>query len=409
MEDNYNSTNQTVELTTDEGCLSPVVSTAGKVAKITAYILILVVAVSGNILTLHVVRKTKHLQSKVNFLIINMAASDLFIPFFVFPKKIADILLDTEGKWLLTGLAGEVSCKLFSFVQDVATAVSIQTVVLIAVERLVAVVFPLRVKMFTSRLRVALIVSTWILGAALHAPYFYTFKLIDFGTEVDCVPSWEPAFEEPKTGKIYITFLFVFLNLIPFSLLSFVYIVIVWTLAKERNSLKGATHGGVRVHGRMNKNVLKMALTIVGAFAVCWAPVNVHAFILIFVWNWEAPRCELASFRFAAVFLAYANTAVNPCVYFAFVEHFRRSLRKAITESILHSSLWGVGSRLNARRETFDLTSISGDRPSDVESKSVEGVLVLSSRSLSHSRIADEVFWLPRPRKFKMRECFPFN
>ena len=393
MVDNFNSSNQTGESMVNVGCVPHVATTAEKIGKIIAYILIFVVAFSGNLLVLYVVRKSKHVQRSVNFLILNMVVSDLFIPVFVIPRKIVEIITDAETKWLLTGLAGQISCKAVLFIQDLATAVSLQTVVLIAFERLVAVVFPLRVKMVTSRFRVALIVSTWIVGAAIHAPYFYIFRVIDYGIAgAYCVPSWEPVFEEPKTSKIYVTFLVIFLILIPFTLLSLAYTVIIWTLVRERNSLRHAARGGA-FRDKMNRNVLKMALTIVAVFAICWAPLNIYNFIVIFVWNYNAPSCALTSFRFAAVFLAYTNTAINPCVYFAFVEHYRRTLRIAITGSILHTSIRSAGSRLNARRETFDLTSISGDKACSSETKATE-IRMVSSRRLryeSQATIAEEV------------------
>ena len=393
MISSYNFSNQTTELSTNEGCLPHVATTAEKVGKVTAYIVILVVAMSGNTLVVYVVCKTKHVQRNVNFLILNMVASDLFVPLFVFPRKIAEVIIGAEMKWLLTGLAGKISCKAITFVQDLATAVSVQTVVLIGIERLVAVVFPLRVKMVTSRVRVALIASTWIIGAAVHAPYFYIFKLVEDGTEVYCVPTWGPAFEEPRSSKIYATFLNVFFILIPFTLLAVIYTVIVFTLVREKSALKHAIRGGM-IRDKMNRNVLKMALTIVAMFAICWAPFNIYMFVLIFVWNLQPPPCVLTSFQFTAIYLAYANTAINPCVYFAFVKQYRRSLRNFLNGSMLHTSVRSVGIRLNARRETtFEMTSLSGDKPHNSVSKAT-GILVVSSRRLrceSQATIAEDV------------------
>lgn len=392
MDNNYNSSNQTVDLTTNGECSPHIATTAEKVGKLTAYIVILVIAMLGNILVIYVVCKTKHFQRNVNFLILNMVASDLFIPVFVFPRKIAEIIIDDELKWMLTGLAGQISCKAVLFIQDTATAVSIQTLVLIAFERLIAVVFPLHVKLLTSRVRVALIASTWIIGGAVHAPYFYIFKVFEYGTEAYCYPTWGPAFEEPKTSKIYGTFLCVFLILTPFALLAVIYTIIVCTLVRERNALKHAIRGGV-IRDKMNRNVLKMAVTIVGGFAICWAPFNIYMFILIFVWNWEAPVCVLTNFRFSAEFLAYANTAINPCVYFAFVEDYRRSLRNVLTGSILHTSIRGAGNSLTVRRETFELSTISSEKMCNSE-PAVGGILVVSSKRLrceSQATIAEEV------------------
>ena len=160
MEKSYNISNHTDEFMARQGCSPHVVTTEEKVGKVSAYIVLLLTALLGNIIVISVVLKSKREQRNVNFLILNMAASDLFVPVFVCPRKIVAILVDAESKWLLTGLAGQISCKAIFFVQDVATAVSIQTLVLIALERFIAVVFPLRISMLTSRMRVALIVLT---------------------------------------------------------------------------------------------------------------------------------------------------------------------------------------------------------------------------------------------------------
>lgn len=382
MFDNSNASNQTVDLMADDACPPHFTTTAERVGKLIAYIVIFVISFSGNTLIIYVIRKSKNLQRNVNYLILNMAVSDLFTPVIVVPRKIVQVILDiNEVGWLIPGLAGEITCKLVHFVQDVAVAVSILTLVLIALERFVAVAFPLRAKMITSRLRGTLIMLTWIVGAALHAPHLYIFKLVEFDSEAYCITSWEPAFEEPSTGKFYATFLCITLIIIPFALLAAIYTIIVLTLIRQRNTLRDAVRGGV-IRDKMNRNVLKMAVTIVIVFAICWAPLNIFIFVLIFVWNWEAPLCALGAFPFIAEFFAHANTAINPCVYFGFVENYRRSLRSVLTGSFLHTSVREAGSRLNVRRETFELTTISRDRASSSDTKAA-GVLMVSSKRLN--------------------------
>ncbi|XP_068718980.1 pyroglutamylated RF-amide peptide receptor-like [Montipora capricornis] len=370
-----NFSNQTTE------CVSYVSTKAERNIKLTAYVLVLLIALTGNILVLYVISQTKHVQRNVNFLIVNMVVSDLVIPVFVLPRHIAEILLDAETQWILTGLAGKISCKVFTLLQDASMAVSVQTVVLIGCERLVAVVFPLRVKMITARLRMSLIASTWIVSAAVFAPYLYVFKLT---SSSECIQSWAPAFEEPKTSKIYTTFLCVFLMIIPFSLMSVIYAVIVWTLVREKQFLKHVTQGAV-YRDKLNRNVLRMALTVMTMFVICWAPSNVFIFIVIFVWNYEVPVCEqnLERFRFAAVFLSYANSAVNPCIYFAFVKHYRRCIGTAVRNSFLRMSIQSAGKRFTFRRETFELTSLSGDKQYNSESNcNVAEIQLVSSKRL---------------------------
>ena len=379
---NSNASNQTVDsMTGDDGCPAHFATTAERVGKLIAYIIVFVISMTGNTLIIYVARKNKNIQRNVSYLILNMAISDLFTPVFVIPTKIVQIILDVnESRWLISGLGGEITCKLLHFLLDITLPVSTLTLVLIALERFVAVVFPLRAKRITSRLRVALILSTWIISAALHGPYFYIFKIVQYDSESYCIPSWEPAFEEPATGKFYATFLCVALIIIPFTLLAGIYTIIVLTLVKQRNALREAVRGGV-LRDKMNRNVLKMAVTIVVVFAICWGPVNIYYFVLIFVWNWQAPRCVLPAFPFIANFLAHSNSAINPFVYFGFVENYRRSLRNAINGSFLQTSFREAENRLNFRRDTFELTTIGRQRAPTLGTKA-DGILMISSKRL---------------------------
>ena len=383
MFDNNNTSNQTVDsMASDDECPAYFTTTAERVSKLIAYITIFVISMTGNILIIYVVRKTKNVQRNVNYLILNMAVSDLFIPAFVIPTKIVQIILDIDGnRWLITGLGGEITCKLVHFVLDITLPVSILTLVLIALERFVAVVFPLRAKRITSRLRVALILSTWIISIAVNGPYFYTFKINEYDSEAYCIPSWEPAFEEPSTSKFYATFLCVVIVIIPFTLMAVIYTIIVLTLVRKRKALRDAVRGGV-IRDKMNRNVLKMAVTIVVVFAICWGPANIYIFILIFVWNWQVSPCALLAFSFISQFFAHANSAINPLIYFGFVENYRRSLRNAINGSILRTSFQDAENRLNHRRDTFELTTISRQRVPSLETKPA-GIVMTASKRLS--------------------------
>ena len=67
-----------------------------------------------------------------------------------------------------------------------------------------------------------------------------------------------------------------------------------------------------------------MAVAIVFAFAVCWAPFNVQQFILLFAPE-KIPQCSLVySVYFeAALVLAVAYCIVNPIICFIFVRNYR--------------------------------------------------------------------------------------
>ena len=88
------------------------------------------------------------LWKPINLLLANMAMSDLLYPTFLFPVLLADLHV---GSWLIGGTLGQALCKLHVFLADCSVLVSIQSLVLIAVDRFGALVVPLRSPVVTRR------------------------------------------------------------------------------------------------------------------------------------------------------------------------------------------------------------------------------------------------------------------
>ena len=149
-------------------------TTAEKIGKTFSFALVLVISLAGNSLIGIIVYKTKTMRKPINFLIVNMAMSDLLFPVFTFPN------VRTRIK---SGLLGQALCKLAFFLPSVSLAVSIQSLVLIAVDRLGAVVFPLRSPLIGSKL---FILGTWIVAMATFSPYLSASKLVDYPGGVAC-------------------------------------------------------------------------------------------------------------------------------------------------------------------------------------------------------------------------------
>ena len=99
MSANVNTTTNGTELS---GCnYNP---TVGKIGKTFAYCLISVVSLAGNILIGIIVYKMKPLRKPINFLIVNMAMSDVLFPIFLIPPAVARL---DAGSWLISGPLGQ--------------------------------------------------------------------------------------------------------------------------------------------------------------------------------------------------------------------------------------------------------------------------------------------------------------
>ena len=151
--------------------------TAAKIGKTLALCLLFVVSLTANSLIGLIVYKTKTMRKPINFLIVNMAMSDLLYPIFLFPWVMTEV---NVGSWLISGPLGQALCKLAPFLTYVSSAVSIQSLVLIAVDRFGAVVFPLRSPVISTKLCRFFIPATWIVAVAIMSTYLFALKLAEY-------------------------------------------------------------------------------------------------------------------------------------------------------------------------------------------------------------------------------------
>ena len=159
MSENFNTT---INETQPSSCSSN--PTAEKIGKTIAYCLLFIVSLAGNTVIGIIVYKTKTMRKPINFFIVNMAMSDLLFPIFVIPPLI--LMLYTDS-WPIGGSLGQASCKFKTFLPYVSTAVSFQSLVLIAGDRFGAVVFPLRSPLISSKLCPFFILATWVVAIAV--------------------------------------------------------------------------------------------------------------------------------------------------------------------------------------------------------------------------------------------------
>ena len=66
-------------------CFNP---TARRIGETFAYCLLFLVSLVGNTFIAIIVFKTKTLRKPINFLIVNMAMSDMLVPIFLFPREL---------------------------------------------------------------------------------------------------------------------------------------------------------------------------------------------------------------------------------------------------------------------------------------------------------------------------------
>ena len=173
-----------------------------KIGLTIGYSLILVLSLAGNSAIGVIFYKTPSLQRQpINHLIVNMAMSDLVFPLITVPWFLVRFYTSPVDHWLIGGPFGQAFCKLIVYVPEVSYGVSCQSLVLIAVDRFVAVVFPLRSTVSSCKLFPFVITATWIIALAFYSPWLNSAKVVEVKRRSVCsvidisdeIKSWQIA------------------------------------------------------------------------------------------------------------------------------------------------------------------------------------------------------------------------
>ena len=309
--------NTTMNGTQPSNCSSN--PTAEKIGQTVAYCLIFLVSLAGNTVIGIIVYKTKTMRKPINFLVLNMAMSDLLFPIFLFPWDIQRLYTHS---WLIGGPFGQALCKLVYFLSGVSSAVSIQSLVLIAVDRFGAVVYPLRSPLISSKRCPFFILVTWIVAMAYFSPHLFTFKL-EYPRGLTFLPPWNVVFGESSSisNLAYMSLIF-----LPLVLIAILYIIIYLKLKSHKIPGENSANT-VKQHLQRERNVLKLGIAIVLGFAVCSMP-YIMLLLLQFFGSFIMSRsCGFHYFSSVAICMVCANCAINPCICFNFSRNFRKEVR----------------------------------------------------------------------------------
>lgn len=237
----------------------------------------------------------------------------------------AESMLRGSHSWL-SGDApfGQISCKLFSFAQGCSMASSIFTLAALAFERFFAVVFPMW-KAVTVRRTRWLVAVIWVASCSYPAPLLYAAKVKLYDGVPFCVEDWAPAFK-PGSQAIFTVVSFVFLYALPLLVISVLYSIIiakVW----GRDIPGNATPANQRLLNKSKKNVLKMLITVVVSFALCWFLMHLNLFLMDFS-SVFSPCGIPIGLQTTAFLFGHANSAINCCIYVIFSQDFRRGFKE---------------------------------------------------------------------------------
>ena len=298
-----------------------------KISLIVVYCMVLLVGLSGNALIITLVYKRKDLRKAINQLIANMAFSDFVFELTFIPVELAKA---AYGQWPIAEPAGSIVCKIQSFVIYASVYVSVQSLTWIALDRFIAVVFPMKVHLISSRFRVLAIASTWIVAVLCGSAFSIDSKVVHKNGALDCT-------EKTTTISQYAGAACSFASLMSITIL---YCTIAVTLRWKNKVLPTAPVNG---NVQRKRQAIKMSICIVAAFYLCFIPVII---IVLLSGKARERSCLLLRVLWPLPGLMInLSSTTNPISCFIFVENYRRGMREFFGSFLMKCS---------KRRQTID-------------------------------------------------------
>ena len=301
-------------------------TSAEKISFVFMYCFVLMGSFFGNIFIVIIVYKHQDLRNTINYFIVNMAVSDLLFPLIVIPVNMVGVATESF-EWRVSGILGSCFCKLLFFSSAVTLHVSFQSLVWIAIDRFVAVVFPIKLGLISPKIRTKAIISTWIFAGLFNSPSLIISDVV--------VHEKQNAFcEYTGVTSVYnsdllVAFLFAQLFLLfiaPFVIMNVVYTAIAIALKRQNRALNDNAQNLQRHSEKKRRQAIRMAVIIVVLYYICVIPLTLSYFAYYLSWSCVAQKM----FFFLGIFACTSSSMVNPIICLSFVESYRRGLRNIL-------------------------------------------------------------------------------
>ncbi|XP_049905512.1 trace amine-associated receptor 8a-like [Epinephelus moara] len=287
------------------------------------YIVLSVISVltaTLNLLVIISISHFKQLHTPTNLLLLSLAVSDFFVGLLMFFQ-----IMLIDGCWLL----GDFMCSLYYVLDFIITSSSVGNMVLISVDRYVAICDPLHYSTKVSVRRVTICISLCWVCSALYDSLIMKDNLKQPGRHNSC------------TGECVIVidyvagFVDLFLSFIgPVTVIIVLYMRVFVTAVSQARAMRShiaavTLQGSVKVTAK--KSELKAARTlgvVIVVFLLCLCPY----FCVTLTGQDTLLNASSAAF---VICLFYFNSCLNPVIYAFFYPWFRKSVKLIVTLDIL--------------------------------------------------------------------------
>lgn len=279
------------------------------------------IIVFGNALVLYALYKCTQLQTRTNAFIASLAVADFVLGVTVIPFQTGNTILNY---WPFHPMY----CQIHASFDVFSTTSSILHICLIAIERFVAIIIPMKYNLYVKErtIKISLVIA-WILsgcnGIVIWIPSLWHDPYYDYVYN-------DPNLCALMLGNPYAQIDSVFIYFLPMTIVLIAYACIWWAAWKQtrlivmRSDFNDNSHHTVSLHQMTEMKATRTLGIVILAFVGCWLPY----FILTPL---EAScHCVNEKLYLLAIWLGYANSAANPIIYSISNQGFRNGFKQIL-------------------------------------------------------------------------------
>ncbi|XP_061438929.1 neuromedin-K receptor [Rhineura floridana] len=280
-----------------------------------AYGAVVAVAVFGNLVVIWIILAHKRMRTVTNYFLVNLAFSDASVAAF---NTLVNFIYALHGDWYF----GEAYCRFQNFFPITAVFASIYSMTVIAVDRYMAIIDPLKPRLSATATKVV-IASIWILAFLLALPQCLFSKTNVMPARTLCYVSWPGGMKQHFTYHIIVIAL---VYCFPLLVMGITYTIVGITL--WGGEIPGDTSDKYHEQLKAKRKVVKMMIVVVMTFAVCWLPYHIY-FIATGIYENLGRWKYIQQIYLATFWLAMSSTMYNPIIYCCLNKRFRAGFKRA--------------------------------------------------------------------------------
>lgn len=287
---------------------------SARTAKTTACIAILLVTIILNSLVIYPVFKYKKMRKNINYFIVNMAVSDILLASLT-NILITEQMVSGSWNWKISGISGQITCKLVFFMITMLLLVSPITLFVMTLERYRGVMATTMRNGMSRSMRCCCLSLCWIIPSILYAVELFRVDLVYHNNLAYCGESFQILNYLIVLFSIYVL-LYIAVFLLGFLTLK--------QLRKSEECFTIAESCQKRKRLHRIQSAVRMVMCSLISFILLSTPYHVYIFFDIL---YPEPCKRKMNLFFLFRYLISINSALSPCIYFIFIRDFRRFVR----------------------------------------------------------------------------------